>query len=162
MAVILPKLAIGSATPDGPLWVVRLRNPFLLGLAEQTGLCGLSLLGWPPEAPHQTTEKKIAKCFHGLAALWADYLDEDDSALSWSFPLDLAPPPYLLIEAPSSDWEGILEPERRILWVIEDGPDGTTSILWESEFGGEPTFPEDTRAVSAFYRAFQIAEEEME
>lgn len=161
----IPKYAVATVWPDDHLsWVIRLRNPFVAALVKPVALTGLHLHCWPSGVEKEISSRKLVRIIGDMAAIWGEdveHLSGLPSAWSFSFDEKFQPPKYLLIDAPEpQEWTGILEPERRILWSVAD-VDGATALAWIRDFGGEPKFPDDTRAVENYYREFCQREESL-
>ena len=163
---MFPKYAISNAWPDDPhSWIVRLRNPFLAALVEERGLIGMHLHCWPASVEHAIAPRKLARIIADMAAIWGEeieHLSGLPSAWSFSFDEKFAPPEFMVIDgAQGTECTGILQPARGILWMGRDVPSGGISWRWVREFGGEPEFPADIRAVAEYYRRFCELEDQM-
>ncbi len=157
-----PKYCIGDSWPGQPVWIVRMRNPLLLARADERGLTGLHLDCWPASAEAATPPRKFARIIADMAAIWCDEVDELPglpSNWSYAFAENFAPPEFLVVDGSGgSPFTGILQPTRGILWHVEERGD---QITWVREFGGQPDFQHDLRAVAHYWRAFCAAEDAM-
>ena len=128
-----PKLSIASSRPDASdIWVCRARNPFMLALVEQTGLVGVRLHCWPPEARSQTTEIKLAKCINRMADFYFDEVEELGGGIdSFDYVFDdaMTVPRWLVADNSASEWTGIIHTQSpRFIATVDD--DGITVSQW--------------------------------
>lgn len=166
---LIPKHAIGRASPEagGAVYVVRLRSPFWVvrvDLEAQGG--GVRFAVHPADYAETLKPAKVSHTLQTLARVYAAHAHLQDVPQWRAGPMrpeDL--PPILLLDNPSSAFSGILQTEAPRLWEIDStelhshtDTVPAVSIDWLGDFSGPaPRFPEDTRAVHAFYNAFYAA-----
>jgi len=134
--------------PATPLWVARTRHPFALGLVTvEAAAARISL--WP--AVLDLNIRQRDRLVDGLVrALFREYDlfpgEFGQPVIDGPAP---EPPEFILLVAPDQEREFVLQPHRPILWRIRQEA-GVESVEWIREWGVEPEFPRDTRAVAKF------------
>jgi hypothetical protein len=167
----IPKHAIGDARPDGPEFIARLRQPFLLAQVETIGHQRIRLHCWPPDYAERIPPGTLSRSLSRLVDYYARTTHQpipEFQAIPANSPH--APPPCLLLDNHESAWTGILQPHAPRLWEVDESeaprPPGTgpaVEITWLPAFSGPaPAFPADTRATSAFYADYSRAEIRLE
>lgn len=135
MALTFPKYAVGEQWPEegAPSFVVRLRNPFVLALAEPRGLFSIHLHAWP-DVRGNTTEAKLDKIMAALARIESVEIEgEDADYTQWSYSFGTLPaiPPFILLDNTASDWTGILRLKSPMsLWRVGDNFASATITQW--------------------------------
>lgn len=157
----IPKHALGDAVPDGPEFLARLRNPFLLARVDlQSSRLQLTL--WPADYLDHCPPAKITRSLEALAQYY--FRATHQRPRPWqAAPATSSdpPPPCVLLDNTAAAWTGILQPTAPRLWEVTDSTaaEGATDITWLRHFPGPPpSFPDDTRATAAFYRTYTTAE----
>ena len=155
-----PFYAVGDGWPGDPCtWVVRLDDLFLLARVEPRGLVGLRLHCWPHSVQSALPWSKLTRIIGEMATIWGEEV-ENLSGLpnEWDFIFDedFSPPPYLLLDsAQLGQWTAILQPERGLLWRVNEArPGAPLRITWDQDFGGPPPLHGESGAVASFYQKF--------
>lgn len=159
MNIPYPQMAMGEASPGGPVWVVRLRNPLLLARVADPGDGSLRLDCWPWTDDPGALERPLAR----MVRYYRIEVEEGAGAPEdWShvFRPEFRPPARLILDNERSEWTGILEPEPRRLWhLVETG--GQTGCVWDDGYGGRVPTSRDARLVGDWYADYLAREDGM-
>jgi hypothetical protein len=132
----LPKHMYGQEWPNGPLWIARLRPPFILS----PGVQRLGFQCWPLEARHALSDHTLFRVIQEMATRWAKETWGPEVAkrtpqLAQVFDEEFKPPNFLMLDAGKKQaW--ILEPHPRRLWSVQAGTEGT-ELAWLSNWGAD-------------------------
>lgn len=138
--------------PTKPLWVARLRNPFALALIDYgfRDKSAVTLQFWPAVVDEP---KKLADDL--ARALFRHHdLYPGDAGEPTVAPGIVEPPQFIHMVVPDTEREFVLEPHEPRLWRVRINRQtcDAEGIEWWRGFGVEPKFPQDTRAVTAWYQ----------
>ena len=114
-----PKYLIGDAGPvpdhsdiEEQHFILRTRNPFILGRVEQVGMVGLHLHLWPASAATECSPLKLTKIAAEMLSIYAAEVEElPGLPKGWTFAFSETynPPEYLLFDAAhGADFTGVL------------------------------------------------------
>ena len=121
----IPEYSTAQEWPDSDVWLVRLRNPTLLGQAEYIHPgrllhCWpgrLILHCWPAYAQDTTSRPKFSRIIAYLATIYPQPVNH------WAYQFDGRPPELLMLRAARGDWTGILQSDSGEVWhVLERNP----------------------------------------
>lgn len=168
MKTKLPKTCFATRTPDDSFGVVRLRNPVIIAefrqLNEGGMIATIKPFIWPPDVFAQTTENK----FHSiLTAMWRFFEEETDCMADlqmYEIAIDYQPPRWLVLDNDESDFTGVLDTERGILWSVGENIAELTAILdWQMHPAHPPKmeFPAATREADVFWREYNRQQKEL-
>ena len=118
----LPKYAVAGTSPGNPWGVVRLRKPVIIvefssvNHDAQSPACQPYV--WPPDIKSMTTESR----FHPVLAKMREVFEHETNAqaelLPLSFDITRALPRWLVLSHKQSNFTGVLDTERGVLWVM--------------------------------------------
>ena len=121
----VPKYCTAQEWPDSDVWLIRTRNPTLLGRAEYIHPgrllhCWpgrLILHCWPAYAQDTTSRQKFSRIIADFATIYRQPINQ------WAYQFDGRPPKLLLLRAACGGWTGILQPDTGEVWhVLERNP----------------------------------------
>lgn len=140
--------------PTRPLWVVRTRDPFCLARIEAGGALYESAAPaarvqlWPAVIDVTNRDRLLDGMVRAL------FREHDLYPGHWGAPVFTpnvgAPPEFLHVLRPESNFELILEPHAPRLWKVILAGDDAAGAEHIRGWGIPPEFPHDTRRVAAF------------
>ena len=157
----LPKYAFAADGDDQPWGVVRMRNPALFAEFERQNEFGL--VGqfqpwlWPPDAMAFTTEAKFHRILTRMWRIFERETEELGDVALYRFSLDRPLPPWLVLDWGPSDFTGVLDTDRGLLWIVGENVGELTAALEWRMHPSHPArhdWPQCHRDVSSFWREF--------
>lgn len=165
----LPKYCIACTQPDAIWGIARLRTPCIIVEFARINIGGIigdyQPLVWPPDAIEQTTLNKFNNI---MTKMWRILENENqgcDEVRMYQFDLTRPLPQFLVLDNEGSDFTGVLDTQRGLLWVVDETGYG---LKCDMDFKMHPhsppkhEFPLDAREASEFYRAFLELQKQLE